>query len=225
MTSEPEVFIIESLDFDDEENERFEGRIISKILALSGKHCEYYYIRTKRELGEVLKRFASSGYRYLHLSCHGSGTSMHTTLDEIPFRDLGALLKPYLRERRLFVSACSMVNDALARVLMPGSGCYSILGPHEEVRFSDAAILWAAFYHAMFTDDSTAMKRADLKIKAMELADLFGVRLNVFAASSSSARGYTRTDLHPEERPNKQLQEATWQGRHDKGVKARRGSG
>lgn len=154
----------------------------------------------------MLKRFSASSYRYLHLSCHGSPTAMHTTLDEIPFSELAALLKPRLRERRLFVSACSMVNDDLARVLMPGSGCYSILGPDEEVRFSDAAILWASFYHAMFADDATAMKRADLKFKALELAELFRVRLNVFTASSSAAHGYTRTDLHPEERPTKQLQ-------------------
>lgn len=47
--SQPEVFIVESLTFADERSERFEGRIISQILSLSGKNCEYYYIRTKRE--------------------------------------------------------------------------------------------------------------------------------------------------------------------------------
>lgn len=43
MTTKPEVFIIESLRFDDERQDRFEGQIIKKILALSGKNCEYYY--------------------------------------------------------------------------------------------------------------------------------------------------------------------------------------
>jgi len=38
--SHSEVFIIESLNFDDERDSRFEGRIISDILALSGKKCE-----------------------------------------------------------------------------------------------------------------------------------------------------------------------------------------
>jgi len=43
--SQPEIFIIESLNFKDERAESFEGRIISQILALSGKKCEYYKFR------------------------------------------------------------------------------------------------------------------------------------------------------------------------------------
>jgi hypothetical protein len=65
MTTKPEVFIVESLTFEDEREERFEGQIIKRILGLSGKTCEYYYIRTRRELEEVLKLFNHSGYRYL----------------------------------------------------------------------------------------------------------------------------------------------------------------
>jgi len=79
--SQPEILIIESLSFEDERAERFEGRIISQILALSGKECEYRYIRTKRELKALLGQFASSRYRYLHLSCHGDRSTMFTTLD------------------------------------------------------------------------------------------------------------------------------------------------
>src|SRR4051794_9671160 len=82
-TTKPEVFIIESLDLDDEKEQRFEGKIISQILALSGKQCEYYYIRTRREFEEMLKQFANSGYRYLHLSCHGSSRALQTTYDAI----------------------------------------------------------------------------------------------------------------------------------------------
>ncbi len=52
--SQAEVFIVESLDFQDERAQRFKGRIISDILAMSGKACAYYYIRTKRELAAIL---------------------------------------------------------------------------------------------------------------------------------------------------------------------------
>ena len=34
--TKPNVFIIESLDFDDEENNRFEGKVLSNILKLNG---------------------------------------------------------------------------------------------------------------------------------------------------------------------------------------------
>ncbi len=133
--SQPEVFIIESLEFDNEQENLFEGRIISQILAMSGKNCKYCYIRTKRELKALLEQFASSHYRYLHLSCHGNRDSLFTTLDPLPFSDLGPLLKPHLRNRRLFVSACLATNEALADTIMPNSGCYSILGPDEKVYF------------------------------------------------------------------------------------------
>src|SRR5436309_4172483 len=97
--SQPEIFIIESLNFDDERAERFEGRIISKILALGGKQCEYFYIRTRKEFKAILEQYASSHYRYLHLSCHGNADSMYTTLDPIPFSELAGLIRPYLRKR------------------------------------------------------------------------------------------------------------------------------
>jgi hypothetical protein len=69
--SQPEIFVIEPLNFKDERAERFEGRIVSQILALTGKKYEYCYIRTKRELKELLNQFASSTYGYLRLSCRG----------------------------------------------------------------------------------------------------------------------------------------------------------
>lgn len=197
--SSPEVFIIESLTFADEQKERFEGRIISRILALSGKSCQYYYIRTKRELEEVLKGFSASAYRYLHLSCHGDGAAMYTTLDRIPFSELALLVNPHLRNRRLFVSACSMTNAALAQAIMPRSGCYSILGPDEDVRFSDAAVLWASLYHVLFTADSSRMTRKVLKAKAQEVSDMFGVRLTYIGRAGSASRSYNLSTVAPKQ--------------------------
>jgi hypothetical protein len=195
--SQPEIFIIESLKFKDEHAERFEGRIISQILALSGKKCEYCYIRTRRELKVLLDKFGSSHYRYLHLSCHGSSKSMFTTLDPIPFSEFGPLIKPYLRKRRLFVSACSATNRTLADVIMPDSGCYSILGPDEDIYFSDAAVLWASFYHVMFKTDSTAMKYKTIKAKAQEVSDMYRVRLKLIGHDRDSQRGYKMRTIAP----------------------------
>jgi len=101
----PEVFIVESLRFADEEQGYYEGQIISNILRLNQKQSKYYYIRTKIELRAVLEKFCDSNYRYLHLSCHANNRAMATTLDSIPFSELAPLLRPYLKERRLFVSA------------------------------------------------------------------------------------------------------------------------
>ena len=65
--TKPNVFIIESLDFDDEKNNMYEGKVLSQILELNGIESEYYYIRTKQELDEIVDKFEDSGYRYLHL--------------------------------------------------------------------------------------------------------------------------------------------------------------
>ncbi len=197
MTTKPEVFIIESLRFDDERADRFEGQIIKRILALSDKNCEYYYIRTKRELGKVLKLFTQSEYRYLHLSCHGSARSMATTLDTIEFAELAAMLKPHLENRRLFVSACSMTSENLAGLIMPDSGCNSILGPDQDIQFSDAAILWASLYHVMFAADASVMKRKVLRAKAQEVANMYRVRLKYFA-HNSGPKGYETLHINPE---------------------------
>ena len=195
--SQAEVFIIESLDFDDERNHRFEGRIISDILALSGKQCEYRYIRTKRELAEVLQQFSSSNYRYIHLSCHGGDNSVYTTLDRIPFRDFGHLIAPHIKKRRLFVSACSATNLQFADSVMPGSGCYSILGPDQDILFSDAAVLWASFYHVMFRADSTAMKYAVIKAKAQEVANMYRVRLMLIDHTGTGSKPYRLKKITP----------------------------
>lgn len=199
--SQPEIFIIESLKFEDERAQRFEGRIISQILALSGKKCEYCYIRTKRELDTLLKHFASSHYRYLHLSCHGTAHSIFTTLDQIPFSELGSLVRPHLRKRRLFVSACSATNRALADAIMPNSDCYSILGPDQDIYFGDAAVLWASFYHVMFNADFTAMRYKTIKAKAQEVSDMYRVKLKLIGHDEQDSKSYTIKTIIPREEP------------------------
>jgi len=199
--SQPEIFIIESLEFDDERDNRFEGRIVSEILALSGKKCEYCYIRTKRELKTLLERFASSHYRYLHLSCHGSTNSLFTTLDPVPFTELGPLIKPHLHKRRLFVSACSATNRALADVIMPDSGCYSILGPDQDIYFGDAAVLWASFYHVMFAADSATMKYKTIKAKAQEVSNMYRVKLKLIGHDKEDSKSYTIKSITPHKEP------------------------
>jgi hypothetical protein len=147
------LFIIESLERSDEESGQ-EGVIIRQILKLSGSlPVEYIYIRTKPELSMALNEFKSSNFRYLHISCHGSKDSIELTLDSIPFGDFATIIAPYLRARRLFFSACSVVNRRLADSLMLRSKCYSIIGPSRDISFGDALLMWATFYHLAFRDE------------------------------------------------------------------------
>lgn len=196
-STKPEVFIIESLTFEDERNNRQEGKIISNILELNGKQSEYFYIRTKAELLEVVDIFYDSDYRYLHLSCHGNRNCMATTLDQISFEELGEILRPCIHERRLFFSACELANPELAQAVLPGSECYSIIGPSQAVRFSDAAILWASFYHLVFQHDPETMKRDSLLKYCRNIATLFNVPLSYYSKNRQSKNGIKLTEITP----------------------------
>lgn len=174
------VFIIESVDLADERLGNREGRILRDILRLSRKSNQYWYIRTKRELRRILAVFGSSGMRYLHISCHGDTEALYTTFDRIPFNELKELLRPRLVGRRLFISACEAANHALAKRIMPGSGCLSLIGPKGEIMFSDAAMMWASFYHLMFREGGAVMTRAEI-LRALEMiATTFEVPIRYF---------------------------------------------
>lgn len=190
MEAKADVFIIESLEFDDEEEGRFEGKILTELLKLCGKNPRYYYVRTKRELEVVLRLFKKSRYKYLHLSCHGNSESIATTLDVINFQELGTVLNPYLDKRRLFISACEAVNDQLANAVMPSSNCLSIIGPHTEVTFDEAAIVWASFYQLMFRENSRKMRRRTIKQVLQGLVELFEVPVAYCGAKATSRGGY-----------------------------------
>ena len=192
MKTKPEVFIIESLDPDDEGNGRFEGSIISQILRLHGKAPKYCYVRTRREFGKAVKRFGESGYRYLHISTHGDGEGMSTTnQDEIDFDELADVLGPHLRYRRLFLSACSMVREDLARKIIPNRGCLSVVGPIKDICLSDATVVWSSIYHLMFSQNERSMRRSILKDRLQRVCELFDVDLGYYAKSRRST-GYTK---------------------------------
>ncbi len=190
----PNVFIIESLDLEDEKDELFEGRILSQVLHLGAKESFYYYIRTRSELKRILGEFDRTGFRYLHFSCHGNKASLSTTLDDLPFTDFGTILKPHLDGKRLFISACSAVNDTLAMEVIPGSGCYSVIGPSKKIRFNDSAIVWATFYHLIFRENPKGMKREYVSTALRKIREIFGVSLEYYA-TSDNRRGFEKVNF------------------------------
>jgi len=177
------LFIIESLDFDGEQNHRFEGKFLSQILHLGGKESAYYYFQNRRELQNLMKLFGRSGYRYLHLSCHGGEGAIDTTLELIPFAKLARIMNPYLNQKRLFISACSVVKEDLARKIIPSSECLSIIGPAKDIHFNEAAIVWASFYYLMFKKDTGKMGREEIISTLKKVAKTFRIPLNYFSVS------------------------------------------
>jgi hypothetical protein len=81
--------------------------------------------------------------------------------------------------------------------VMPSTGCYSLLGPAQDIYFGDAAILWASLYHVMFAHDSSAMTGSILRTKAQAVADMYQLRLNYFGRDASKKRGYVAKKITP----------------------------
>lgn len=172
--TKPEVFILESLSLEDEEKERFEGRILRDILKLSGKKPQYYYFRTEKELVELAKIFRKSGYRFLHISSHGSHDALGTTLESIRYARFAEIFDGFLRNRRLFVSACEMGNELFSTVVAArNKGMYSVIAPRERIRFDRAAAIWAAFYVLIFDWDDKKMKAEQITNYLQYLGGLF----------------------------------------------------
>lgn len=114
-----------------------------------------------------------------------------TNQEEIDYDELGDLLKPHLEEKRLFLSACSMVHDDMAKEIIPKTNCYSIVGPKEDIEFSTAAVFWPTIYHLMFAHSGAAMKHRELKDNLGRVTGLFDVDIGYYSRSKKQKRGYT----------------------------------
>lgn len=192
----PKVFILESLDFDDEENSRYEGDIIYQILKMSSVKCEYHYFRTKQEFVHFIQKFKESNFRYLHLSCHASREGIMTTLDDLILIDeLSMLLESVLDKRRLFLSACSLANDNLANQIFNNTECYSIIGADEKISMNDSAIFWASFYHLMFNREKSYIKHEEIKDILYRLRQSFEIPLRYYRVSSKTKQGWRKVTL------------------------------
>lgn len=195
LSSVAEVFIVESNQLKDEQAGDREGFALAEILSLCGKKPQYRYIRTKRELFAILNQFSSSGYRYLHLACHGVSGGLALSLEDLSFRALARILAPHMRRRRLFVSACEGVCRELAFPLVKNAKCHSVVGPQRDILFSDSAVVWAAFYTLMFKIDDSSMRTIDIVETLKPLCRLFRVQFGVyFHEKSSESYSFLKVD-------------------------------
>lgn len=177
--SKAEVFIIESLKFDEEKNYR-EGDVICQSLRMSLKNPLYHYVRTVKEFKHFIGQFAKSDYRYLHISCHGSKNGVSTTLDRMSIKEFAKIVGPVLDRKRLFLSACLASTQVMADAVFAKGKCMSLAGPKDEINFDDSVILWTSFYHLMFKADQTAMKSDKIKQTFAKCASLVEARVNFY---------------------------------------------
>jgi hypothetical protein len=138
------------------------------------KQPQYYYIRTKRELRAMAAQFEKSRFRYLHFACHGNSQSFGLTLDSVSFHSFAEYFRPVAIRRRIFLSACEVAQTELAKEFFRDhdSSPYSITGPTENIRFCDAAAIWASVYNLLFRDDSKGIEGSRLRDHLGKLCEL-----------------------------------------------------
>lgn len=157
LTTKPDIFIIESLKYDEEKDHK-EGEMIFRSLTMSAKKPEYRYIRTKTKLEHFTQEFKKGRFRYLHLSCHGSRSGISTTLDDLTIDEFAEIVGPSLGNRRLFLSTCQASTLEMASAIFKhSSSCMSVAGPKNKIYFDDSVIMWTSFYHLMFKQNNEAM--------------------------------------------------------------------
>ncbi len=176
--TKPETFILESLAHEDELATRLDGKVLYDVLKLQGKNPLYYYFRTQRELVEFSKIFRDSGYRYLHLSCHGNAETVSYTFGESVYTEFARLFERKLHNRRLFVSGCNLGNMNFAKAIFAtNGGMYSVTAPTKKVFFDQSISFWSAFYYMMHAWDSSAMKKKRLNQVFNQLSTIFEMPL------------------------------------------------
>lgn len=171
-----DVFIIESLDKEDEREHRFEGQRLADLLRLSGKNPKYYYFQSVKELPSIFELFRLSNYRFMHVSCHASLTHLAATQDSVTYAEFAALTDGCLKLRRVFFSACEVGNELFSTCLASrNKGMHSVVAPAETIYFDHAAAIWSAFYVSMFASGSDGMTGEEIKARIRTLCTLFPV--------------------------------------------------
>lgn len=165
-----EYFIIESLGWKDEKENRFEGKFVFDYLKLLGRKPEYFYIRTKKELIEISKKFNST-YSYLYLSCHGleseyetneenKGKGIKLTLEPVSYKLFSDIFAGKLNGKRCFVSACWGGTKKFAKEMFrTNEDMRTFLATHNRAEFRATYIFWPTLNYFINKIDEDANAR------------------------------------------------------------------
>ncbi|MBI5404511.1 MAG: hypothetical protein HY959_14070 [Ignavibacteriae bacterium] len=177
---DPNVFIIESLTRENENEKLMEGGIIKNILNYYKKKTLYHYIRTKKELINILNEFVKSEYKYLHFSCHANEEYIDLTYDRISYSEFATILGTKLKGKRVFFSSCLIANDNFAKEIFNKTECLSIAGFSESIYFHYSAVIWASFYTLIFDSNENKMPKDAIIFNLQKLSNTFLMDINYF---------------------------------------------
>ena len=167
MSTRVGVFIIESRKIEEEKTGKKQGLILTEMLTLLGVISEYRYIRTKKELIEMVNQYYASKFRYLHLSMHGVSSQgkplnkFSLSLEKITYDEFCNIIikngHDKKEKRRLFISACHVAADITIPFREKLNSFISIVAPSINIKTKIAPLAWATFYNKMFSVEKNSM--------------------------------------------------------------------
>ncbi len=169
------------MDIEDELDGDLDGLALKSMLDICHIPNQYFYIRTKKELKNIIKEFKKSDFGFLHLACHANEEKIATTYDLIQFDELDIIIGKYLYHRRLFISACKAARLELAQHFIPKYHCYSVIGSPDNIYCDKAAVFWSSYYHLMYDLNQINMPQKQLMPILETLTKTFSIKLNYFA--------------------------------------------
>lgn len=187
----PDVFIIESLD--KKSNGDVQGRALAQALEAFGRYPRYVDVSSKLEFLRALYNFKDSGYRYLHISCHGDSLEDGLVLrnrEILSFNCLiGWISQLHLPLTRLFLSACGAGRkDYLANGLFSYKetrSVHSVLAPIEDIDLIEALVFWVSFYGEMYMHDENSMMDSAIVKIAQSAVDCCRRKFSYFSYEPS----------------------------------------
>lgn len=212
----PDVFIIESLDRNF--NGGLQGKALARALKAFNRYPRYVDVSSKNEFDDALTAFKRSGYRYLHISCHGDASRQSLQLRDrelLPVEELVDMFgRKELAQSRLFLSACSMGADSsFPEMVFSRSrtrAIHSILAPNESIDLTESLVFWVAFYGEMYMRNERSMKAKDIALVANRAAHCCRRKFSLFSFDSKNCK-IVKYELGPQV---KRLEPVTWNFAH-----------
>ena len=195
------VFIIEFL----REGDYTEGDNLNEILKLSRIPSKYKWVDTEEELRVALAKFNSSDYRYLYISCHADKDGFELNGNDISNFEFQQMTEKYLKNKRVFISACKGANRELASFLISENSANYIMGSPTDVDFDKAALFWPSFFHIINEIDTKKMRRMDIINVTKKLVDLFNIPINYYSKIKNENNLIRRVVFRPGKVDNRRI--------------------
>jgi hypothetical protein len=206
MSTKVGLFVVESRKIKEEAKGKRQGLVLTEMMALLGIKSEYRYIRTQKELEEMVSQYYDSKFRYLHFSMHGVTDGKGKPVGKFSFAldrvTYDAFCKPLLWDiankegkRRLFISACHVMEDLIDYFEARNNSFVSIIFPSEKIETSVAPLAWATFYHNMFTLEKRSMSNAHIKENLNNVCRFFGVRFKAYFRKQNGNNQYEKCSI------------------------------